>query len=255
MAFSVSSRSSDLVLDKLTAKYEPILAREVVRAMRKAARQYSEILGDTDWEQEHRERIGAILLDLWTESGHSYAKMLQTDAKSAGYSMERKDLLEIFKPRFISGLIADWVAQWGGSRITAISDTTKEDINAIIAQAEIDGLPERQVTRLIQEVAPNKAAYRAQAIARTEAHGVGQSTSLSLAKQSDIQMVKVWIANENDFNRTRQAHRDAHNQKVPLDAKFEVGGELLEYPGDPSGSASNTISCRCVVGYDVVTPD
>ena len=31
------------------------------------------------------------------------------------------------------------------------------------------------------------------------------------------------------------------------------GGELLKYPGDPRGSAGNTINCRCAAIY--TTPD
>ena len=32
---------------------------------------------------------------------------------------------------------------------------------------------------------------------------------------------------------------------------FSVGGEQLEYPGDPSGSAENVINCKCVIGYEI----
>jgi hypothetical protein len=32
---------------------------------------------------------------------------------------------------------------------------------------------------------------------------------------------------------------------VPFNSKFSVGGESLQRPGDPNGSASNVINCRC----------
>jgi len=42
--------------------------------------------------------------------------------------------------------------------------------------------------------------------------------------------------------------------RVPLNENFNVDGEMLEYPGDPSGSAGNIINCRC--GYEIlVTPE
>jgi hypothetical protein len=37
-----------------------------------------------------------------------------------------------------------------------------------------------------------------------------------------------------------------------MDEPFEVDGELLDYPGDPTGSAANVINCRCAVGYIVI---
>jgi hypothetical protein len=38
---------------------------------------------------------------------------------------------------------------------------------------------------------------------------------------------------------------------IALDATFDVGGERLQYPGDPSGSPGNTIQCRCATTYVV----
>ena len=47
--------------------------------------------------------------------------------------------------------------------------------------------------------------------------------------------------------RERDAHRMANGQKRDPLEPFNVGGELLMLPGDPRGSASNIINCRCVV--------
>ena len=46
-------------------------------------------------------------------------------------------------------------------------------------------------------------------------------------------------------NRTRDAHLEAHRQTVPLEAKFIVGGEAIDHPGE--GSPGNSIACRCTV--------
>jgi hypothetical protein len=40
---------------------------------------------------------------------------------------------------------------------------------------------------------------------------------------------------------------------VGVDETFSVGGEDLEYPGDPNGSPENVIQCRCTVAP--VAPD
>lgn len=54
---------------------------------------------------------------------------------------------------------------------------------------------------------------------------------------------KTWIT-ERD-SRVRVEHRAALGQKVPVSQPFIVGGEALMAPGDPSGSPSTVIHCRC----------
>lgn len=49
--------------------------------------------------------------------------------------------------------------------------------------------------------------------------------------------------------RERLAHGEANGQEVPLSRRFLVGGELLNFPGDPSGSLPNIINCRCSLVY------
>ena len=45
---------------------------------------------------------------------------------------------------------------------------------------------------------------------------------------------------------TRVWHKEMRaKDPIPLDAKYAVGGEWLDAPGDPSGSAWNIIQCRC----------
>jgi len=38
---------------------------------------------------------------------------------------------------------------------------------------------------------------------------------------------------------------DADGQAVDLEEAFTIWGESLQYPGDPAGSAGNTINCLC----------
>ena len=52
--------------------------------------------------------------------------------------------------------------------------------------------------------------------------------------------------------KTRTDHALADGQVVTVDQSFFVGGELLMYPGDPLGSVSNTINCRCASIHFVV---
>ena len=56
-------------------------------------------------------------------------------------------------------------------------------------------------------------------------------------------MNKVWISAF--APNSRQEHMDADGQAVGLEEAFTVWGESLQYPGDPAGSAGNTINCFC----------
>lgn len=87
-------------------------------------------------------------------------------------------------------------------------------------------------------------------IARTETTRVENSAKQAVGdegKRLHFNMWKRWVATADD--RTRDEHAAADGQEVPNDEPFEVGGELMMYPGDISlgASAWNVISCRCTV--------
>jgi uncharacterized protein with gpF-like domain len=44
-------------------------------------------------------------------------------------------------------------------------------------------------------------------------------------------------------------HVAADGQIVGMNEPFTVSGEKLMFPGDPAGSAKNTIMCRCQVVF------
>ena len=104
--------------------------------------------------------------------------------------------------------------------VTEIDDTTRKRIAKIIDKSYNDGLS-------------------------TEATG-------TVAESMKIQgTVKQWIAIQDA--RTRLTHSIASGQQIALEGRFNIGGEFLKYPGDPMGSAGETINCRCAVIY--TTPD
>lgn len=92
---------------------------------------------------------------------------------------------------------------------------------------------------------------RAQRIARTEVQAARQAAAFATAlSESEVgrPLKKLWHAAQDE--RTREPHAEAHGQAQPLRTPFNVGGELLDYPGDREhGSAWNTINCRCGVSY------
>lgn len=143
-----------------------------------------------------------------------------------------------------------------GDKITWITNTTeqvfKETVRQVVEQAGDKGWSIYNTAKQIQKEIGFKNAYRAERIARTEIVAASNLGSNDGAKNSGIQLKKVWsvIADSN----TRDSHLAmAGSEPIPLDEPFNVGGELLQYPGDQAGSAENIINCRC--GIDHVPVD
>lgn len=92
----------------------------------------------------------------------------------------------------------------------------------------------------------------AERIARTEVHGASEGTSFTSANainNAGYNVNKEWVSTED--SRTRPAHADADGQVVDINDAFDVDGEELMYPGDPDGSAENTVNCRCSTVYSM----
>jgi SPP1 gp7 family putative phage head morphogenesis protein len=131
--------------------------------------------------------------------------------------------------------------------VEIISQTTVEQMRRLISQGEIEGLSTDQVARNIVKQIPTISRYRANAIARTETHTAANYGSQAAAEATGLNIQKEWVAANDE--RTREDHIDADGQIVGLNESFDVGGEALMFPGDPSGSAGNIINCRCTVAY------
>lgn len=85
---------------------------------------------------------------------------------------------------------------------------------------------------------------RASTVATTEAARSYNGAALDrIAGLDEEGMSKRWVAHHDE--RTRNTHRDADGQTVAVDDQFLVGGDMLDYPADPLGSAKETINCRC----------
>jgi len=80
-------------------------------------------------------------------------------------------------------------------------------------------------------------------IARTTMTSINGAADVSAWGQSGVVEQREWLAAIDD--RTRADHRAAHGQQADLDTPFYVGGEYLQFPGDPQASAEQIVNCRC----------
>lgn len=82
-------------------------------------------------------------------------------------------------------------------------------------------------------------------IARTETTRVENEARMDAFKKGGelgIKLKKKWISTLD--SRTRSSHQSLMNEEVGMDDTFSNG---LRYPGDYTGSAKETINCRCTM--------
>ena len=73
----------------------------------------------------------------------------------------------------------------------------------------------------------------------------GRQNAMLVTKSKGVEIEKEWIATL-DF-KTRDAHRQLDGQRVPVDRPFEVDGEEIGFPRDPSAPAYLRCNCRCAM--------
>lgn len=180
-------------------------------------------------------------------------RAMNTFAKQIGAKVATKASGVILKPpRKYVELFQAFIFAMVNMRSEEINMTTQNDISKILAESQ--GLTSTEIAGKIRTIEPALSAYRAAVIATTETHSAAMfaenTMTRELSTELDVITVKTWVAAED--SRTRPAHVAADGQQVEMEEKFKVGGELLDYPGDPKASAKNIINCRCVQIYDVV---
>lgn len=151
----------------------------------------------------------------------------------------------------------DWFNRYVLKFAQEIGTTTKEAIGGVINQGIKEGwsIPTMQnhLTDFFGHMAQNDPLnlewylermppYRSEMIARTETIRASNAGTTEQFKEWNVRQHE-WLSTKDD--RTRPDHVEADKQVVNVGEPFSVGGEELEYPGDPSGSPENTINCRC----------
>src|SRR6056297_809011 len=184
----------------------------------------------------------------YRDAGVAYAERIH-GAYSSGESLRRE--FEHFMERF--------VRENCGERITSVTNVTRQRVTRSVSNA-ISGMEGDSVEdiadvvrRAIRDEGGKISKWRSKLIARTEvatASNIGQQAG---AEAANLPMVKVWMATMD--GRVRDRHAAMDGVRVGLENDFIVGGEPMKTPGDPRGSAANTINCRCAVAYRVIKPD
>lgn len=106
----------------------------------------------------------------------------------------------------------------------------------------------RAVRHVLDVTGTENWPARAKTVAVTEVHRAWNFGALAASmriqrREATVTIFKRWDAR--DDSATRPGHKRADGQTVSIYQPFIVNMEALMMPGDPAGSPSNVINCRC----------
>lgn len=135
--------------------------------------------------------------------------------------------------------------------LVRIPDETYNLVFAAITDAINGGGNQQAVAEAVDSVltwtGSESWANRARTIAITEttrAYGAGTlAAGMEQSRVTGRMLQKRWVS-EGD-SRVRPEHRAVTKEPIPLAAMFQVGADLMLYPGDPLASADEVVNCRC----------
>jgi hypothetical protein len=200
--------------------------------------------------------IKSLILDIWGNVGGKYANdtIKRITLKSGVPVIEYKDQQsDIWKER-----MRIYSAERSLKKVEAIMSTQEELINNVIDnvidQVNSEGLGIVQARNLLKEQLSGDAMtelenYQAERIARTEVNGASNTGSFEAAKESGLDMQKIWIHSGNLGKGYRQEHVDFATME-PQEMDYQYA-ENLEFPGDENADPGQIINCRCTIGYNV----
>ena len=128
-----------------------------------------------------------------------------------------------------------------------LTQTTKDQIQAVLSEAAEKGWSFDEIVSRLQ--VPELTSVRARLIARTETVSAANGAATINAKETGLQLNKIWIAAID--SRTRPDHLIVNGQIIGVDDYFIVGGYKMSQPGDRTHGAdsSEICNCRCTVAF------
>ena len=228
-------------LAPLVRIYEAALEKLAVRASRSFSAMTA--AGVPPWQPPPdgnlMQGLDEIALGVTTAQARIHRRILRT---VAGGPLARLGIAWDVKHPLSLALLAKAARRTGERLGLAVQPVLRE----AIASAYEDGLSVTDTSALIRSRLTEAAPWQADMLARTDLNGLANGGSAIAAKLAGAGF-KVWLAILDD--RTRPEHAAANGQVVPVDHAFSVGGEDLEYPGDPAGSDAMCANCRCTLVY------
>lgn len=142
----------------------------------------------------------------------------------------------------LSSTIESWLDKRADLFADSVTSTTYKDLVKQFRLSTEYGETFKDLAKRIQDVFDGYSESRALMIARTETHGAMQKGTFEAYKQANLP-IKIWVWAPGDQGGVREGHMAMDGEEKPINMPFSNG---LMFPGDPDGSASETINCACV---------
>jgi len=194
------------------------------------------------------EEITMAYFNVYNEVGVIHGERVGKSINRQIKEFTLKGFLSVFERNLL-----DWLFKNSSFRITSVKNTLTSYLQEIISFGIAEGKTMSELSTDLHRLINQKNFYRWQAlrIARTETTAAANYASVVASDVSGVESEKVWVSAHDARTRIPPESKFNHyvmdKVRVDFDKKFNVSGELLEFPGDPKASAGNVINCRCTV--------
>ena len=199
---------------------------------------------------EHQKRVQNVLT-------HHYRRVIPYFAATALDQIKSRRVETKAAEDIFAHLTHEWVLREALRKARMIAATDRDDIMAAITRGLEEGSGTADIARAIRKVS-TLTPYRAATIARTETHQAATYASATAAQQAEEQfgvlLLKEWLPTLDARTRPEHAAMTSH-PAIPLNEKFNVGGELMDRPGDSNASAAMNLNCRCAIAFEEQTTE
>ncbi len=237
-------------------KLEDGTVRKTLNTLNQARKEIAAEIASTDWDIFHQRQLTEAVERAMVDFAEQAGVDLKTRQKEFfDLGIARADLpleaMEIAVPDVMINIQALRIAQEysaeliGGLSKDAVKKINREIISGIMGQKTPFEVMKTIGRNLNDPSVFSSISARAETITRTEMGRIFEaSTQMRLEEAKDIlggKVKKQWISSGKPTG--RPAHQIINGQIREVDEPFDVAGEQLMYPGDPAGSAWNTINC------------
>ena len=171
-------------------------------------------------------------------------KLFGLNNKAAIDSMNAKNVLAPKNTTQIKTILDKNLSIFDKGALKSLENATlaNKRLRRELASGIIAGDNDKKMIQRIKKITgmAERDAKRVLVTERTRVEGMSQQmTAAEYYQKTGVKPKKRWICS---FHNSRDSHKDVHDNVVLFDDVFANG---LEYPGDPSGSAEETINCGC----------
>jgi HK97 family phage portal protein len=242
LVFKSLDRKRDLWVINMTRKSAKLFeaeGEEIIKALANGGKWETALSKHQEnWKTFLKTTYTAMIEDIGNEHFNNLAKSHRPQ--------EYKGLLDFFNP--YKETIKNYIIKLAGTKVTMVSDWTRQIIGAIVLDAQENNLTMDELAKNIRTEFKEFSRYRAYRIARTEAQNALGFAQYEAGKQAEEilgqKLIGEWWTSLDD--RVRDSHAAIHGERAELGKAFSNG---LLYAGEytQTEKTGDNINCRCVI--------